>query len=263
MDFQASEIQAKVRDEIQLELTEDQAEKLARFSSLLLRWNNAYNLTSIKNPEDVVRLHIADSLTLVQHFSDLVGDVKNVLDVGSGGGLPAIPLAIMRPDLRITMVDAVQKKTLFQKQACVTCRLSNVKVIERHVEKAKNNLKGSPIIVAGGYGVGSKENFDLLFDLAKELHAEVGASRAAVDAGFADHDRQIGQTGVTVRPKLYIACGISGQIQHIAGMQESGIIISINNDPDAPINTIADYVINGSIEEVVPKMIKYYKQNSK
>ena len=138
-----------------------------------------------------------------------------------------------------------------------------VKVIERHVEKAKNNLKGSPIIIAGGYGVGSKENFNLLFDLAKELHAEVGASRAAVDAGFADHDRQIGQTGVTVRPKLYIACGISGQIQHIAGMQESGIIISINNDPDAPINTIADYVINGSIEEVVPKMIKYYKQNSK
>ena len=138
-----------------------------------------------------------------------------------------------------------------------------VKVIERHVEKAKNNLKGSPIIIAGGYGVGSKENFNLLFDLAKVLNAEVGASRAAVDAGFVDHDRQIGQTGVTVRPKLYIACGISGQIQHIAGMQESGIIISINNDPSAPINTIADYVINGTIEEVVPKMIKYYKQNSK
>ena len=125
LDFQASEIQAKVRDEIQLELSEDQAEKLARFSSLLLRWNNAYNLTSIKNPEDVVRLHIADSLTLVQHFSDLVGDVKNVLDVGSGGGLPAIPLAIMRPDLRITMVDAVQKKTLFQKQACVAFLMWN------------------------------------------------------------------------------------------------------------------------------------------
>ncbi len=138
-----------------------------------------------------------------------------------------------------------------------------VKVIERHVEKAKNNLKGSPIVVAGGYGVGSKENFQLLFDLAHELHAEVGASRAAVDAGFIDHDRQIGQTGVTVRPKLYIACGISGQIQHIAGMQESGIVISINNDPEAPINTIADYVINGTVEEVVPKLIKYYKKNSK
>jgi electron transfer flavoprotein alpha subunit len=138
-----------------------------------------------------------------------------------------------------------------------------VKVIERHVEKAKNNLKGSPIIVAGGYGVGSKENFQLVFDLAKELHGEVGASRAAVDAGFCEHDRQIGQTGVTVRPKLYIACGISGQIQHVAGMQESSMIISINNDPDAPINSIADYVINGAIEEVIPKMIKYYKKNSK
>ena len=138
-----------------------------------------------------------------------------------------------------------------------------VKVIDRHVEKAKHNLKGAPIVVAGGYGMGSKESFDMLFELAKELHAEVGASRAAVDAGFCDHDRQIGQTGVTVRPKLYIACGISGQIQHIAGMQDAGIIISINNDENAPINTIADYVINGTVEEVIPKMIKYYKQNSK
>ena len=138
-----------------------------------------------------------------------------------------------------------------------------VKVIDRHVEKAKHNLKGAPIVIAGGYGMGSRENFDMLFELAKELHAEVGASRAAVDAGYADHDRQIGQTGVTVRPKLYIACGISGQIQHIAGMQESGIIISVNNDENAPINTIADYVINGTVEEVIPKLIKYYKQNSK
>ena len=95
------------------------------------------------------------------------------------------------------------------------------------------------------------------------LNSEIGASRAAVDAGFAEHARQIGQTGVTVRPKLYIACGISGQIQHIAGMQESSMIISINNDEDAPINTIADYVINGTVEEVIPKMIKFYKQNSK
>ena len=138
-----------------------------------------------------------------------------------------------------------------------------VKVIDRHVEKAKHNLKGAPIVIAGGYGMGSRENFDMLFDLAKELHAEVGASRAAVDAGYADHDRQIGQTGVTVRPKLYIACGISGQIQHIAGMQESGIIISVNNDENAPINAIADYVINGTVEEVITKMSKYYKQNSK
>ena len=138
-----------------------------------------------------------------------------------------------------------------------------VEIIDRHIEKSKINIKNSPIIVAGGYGVGSKENFQLLFDLANTLGAEVGASRAAVDAGFTEHARQIGQTGVTVRPKLYIACGISGQIQHIAGMQDSSIIISINNDPNAPINTIADYVITGTIEDVVPKLIKYYKKNSK
>ena len=138
-----------------------------------------------------------------------------------------------------------------------------VRVIERHVEKANNNLKGAPIVVAGGYGVGSKEGFELLQKLADELHGEVGAPRAAVDAGYCDHDRQIGQTGVTVRPKVYIACGISGAIQHVAGMKESGIVISINTDPAAPINQLADYVIEGSVEEVVPKMIKYYKENSK
>jgi electron transfer flavoprotein alpha subunit len=138
-----------------------------------------------------------------------------------------------------------------------------VKIIERHIESSKVNIKNASIIVAGGYGVGSKENFDLLAQLAETIGAEVGASRAAVDAGFAGHDRQIGQTGVTVRPKLYIACGISGQIQHIAGMQDSAMIISINNDPGAPINKIADYVITGDLTEVLPKMIKYYKKNTK
>ncbi|MFB6317870.1 electron transfer flavoprotein subunit alpha/FixB family protein [Saccharicrinis sp. FJH54] len=138
-----------------------------------------------------------------------------------------------------------------------------VKIIERHMEKSKVNIKNSSIIVSGGYGVGSKENFDLLFELASVLGAEVGASRAAVDAGFCEKDRQIGQTGVTVRPKLYIACGISGQIQHVAGMEESAMIISINNDPNAPINRIADYAIHGNLENIIPKMIKYYKQNTK
>jgi electron transfer flavoprotein alpha subunit len=138
-----------------------------------------------------------------------------------------------------------------------------VSVIDRQMEKSKTNIKGASIIVAGGYGMGSRENFQMLYDLAGLIGAEVGASRAAVDAGFCEHERQIGQTGVTVRPKLYIAFGISGQIQHIAGMQESSIIISVNNDPNAPINTIADYVINGTVEDVIPKMMKYYKQNTK
>ncbi len=138
-----------------------------------------------------------------------------------------------------------------------------VEVIDRHIEKSKINIKGAPIIVAGGYGVGSKENFKLLHELAEVLGGEVGASRAAVDAGFTEHERQIGQTGVTVRPKLYIACGISGQVQHRAGMDESAQVISINNDPNAPINSIADYVITGDVVDVVSKMIKFYKSNTK
>ncbi|SFE96023.1 electron transfer flavoprotein subunit alpha/FixB family protein [Thermophagus xiamenensis] len=138
-----------------------------------------------------------------------------------------------------------------------------VKVVERHMEKNRINIKNSSIIVSGGYGMGSKENFSLLYELAEVLGGEVGASRAAVDAGFAEHDRQIGQTGVTVRPKLYIACGISGQIQHTAGMEESAMVIAINNDPTAPINKIADYVITGDVMEVIPRLIKAYKKNTK
>ena len=138
-----------------------------------------------------------------------------------------------------------------------------LEIIERHIEAQKINIKNANIIVAGGYGVGTKENFKLLFDLAEVLGGEVGASRAAVDAGFVEHERQIGQTGVTVRPKLYIACGISGAVQHRAGMAESATIISINTDANAPVNQIADYVINGDIADILPKMIKYYRSNSK
>jgi len=138
-----------------------------------------------------------------------------------------------------------------------------VKIIERHIEESDVNLKEAPIIVAGGYGVGSKENFKYLHQLSELLGGEIGGSRAAVDAGFIDHNRQIGQTGVTVRPKLYIAAGISGAIQHTAGMQDASLIISINKDPDAPMNKLADYVIEGDISDVVPKMIKYYKKNAK
>ncbi|MDP3452651.1 MAG: electron transfer flavoprotein subunit alpha/FixB family protein [Bacteroidales bacterium] len=138
-----------------------------------------------------------------------------------------------------------------------------VEIIERHIEERKIDIKGSPVIIAGGFGVGSKENFNLLYELASVLGAEVGASRAAVDAGFAEPARQIGQTGITVRPKLYIAAGISGQIQHTAGMDQSAMIISINSDPNAPIHQIADYAIIGDINEIIPKMIKSYKLNSK
>ncbi len=138
-----------------------------------------------------------------------------------------------------------------------------VEIIERHIEQSKVNIKGAPIIVAGGYGVGSKENFKLLHELADVLGGDVGGSRAAVDAGYIEHDRQIGQTGTTVRPKLYIACGISGAVQHRVGMDQSAMIVSINTDKHAPISNLADYNIHGDISEIVPKLIKFYKKNSK
>jgi len=138
-----------------------------------------------------------------------------------------------------------------------------VQIIDRQMEAQKVNLKGSQIIVAGGYGMGNKANFDRLFDLAAMLGGEVGATRAAVDSGFCGHERQIGQTGVTVRPKLYIACGISGSVQHRAGMDQSAKIISINTDSKAPINAIADYTICGDIMTVLPKLITYYKKHTK
>lgn len=138
-----------------------------------------------------------------------------------------------------------------------------VEILERHIESRRVDIKSAQIIVSGGYGMGSKENFALLYELASVLGGEVAASRAAVDAGYAGHERQVGQTGVTVRPKLYIACGISGQIQHTAGMDQSGKIIAINNDPMAPINNIADYVINGDVAQVIPKLIKHYRANAR
>jgi electron transfer flavoprotein alpha subunit len=135
-------------------------------------------------------------------------------------------------------------------------------VIKREVERRKVNLKGARVIVAGGAGVGSRENFDLIFDLAGTFGGEVGASRAAVDCGFAEHERQIGQTGTTVRPALYIACGISGAIQHCVGMEDSARIIAINTDKDAPIFSAAHYGIVGDLKQIIPMMIKAFKERN-
>lgn len=205
-----------------------------------------------------------------REYKDLLYQIRPAF----GGNIIA---TIINPDHRPQM--ATVREGVMKKEACPRAAQPEVKrvkadaylkdtdmavrILSREIEERKTDIKGAPVIVAGGYGVGSKENFDLLYRLAEVLGGEVGASRAAVDAGFADHARQVGQTGVTVRPKLYIACGISGQIQHTAGMDQSAMVISINTDPEAPINKIADYAIQGDVMEVVPKMIRYYKENSK
>jgi len=131
-----------------------------------------------------------------------------------------------------------------------------LKVLDSHRRPKRVNLKAARIIVAGGAGVGSRENFKLVWDLAGCLGAAVGGSRAAVDLGFVEHDHQVGQTGTTVRPALYIACGISGAVQHRAGMEESAKILAINTDPAAPIFSVAHYGIVGDLNDVIPKLIK-------
>jgi electron transfer flavoprotein alpha subunit len=134
-----------------------------------------------------------------------------------------------------------------------------VTLVRRVQEEKRVDLKGARIVVSGGIGVGSREGFALVQELARVVGGVVGASRAAVDAGWISHDHQVGQTGVTVRPKLYIACGISGSVQHRAGMDQSARILAINEDPLAPIFSVAHYGIVGDLHKVIPLLVRAYR----
>jgi electron transfer flavoprotein alpha subunit len=165
--------------------------------------------------------------------------------------------------MRMGKADASRRGKVVRFDGKLDAGLLGVELIEEHRAERKVNLKKANIIVSGGAGVGSKENFKLIRQLAEVLGGEVGASRAAVDAGFIEKAHQVGQTGTTVRPKLYVACGISGAVQHRAGMQESSKIVAINRDPHAPILQIAHYGIVGDLNQVIPALIRIYKEHAK
>ena len=169
-------------------------------------------------------------------------------------------MATVRPGvMKMAARDATRKGEIVHAEAGLDGSEFVMKMVERVSSVKKVDLTTAQIIVSGGAGVGSRDNFKLIHDLAATLGGVVGASRAAVDGGFVDRDHQVGQTGTTVRPKLYVACGISGAIQHRAGMCEATKIVAINSDPTAPIFSVAHYGIVGDLNQVIPQLIKAYK----
>lgn len=213
---------------------------------------------------DCTNLKVGDYEKKDKQYKDILYQIRPAF----GGNIIA---TIVCPDHRPQMAtvregvmkmaapDASRKAEVVKVEVKLAPEKLAAELVKRIQQEKTVDLKGAQIIVSGGMGVGSKENFKLVHQLAHALGAQVGGSRAAVDAGFIPKDHQVGQTGTTVRPKLYIAVGISGQIQHLAGMSESNRIIAINSDPAAPILQVAHYGIVGDLNEVVPRFIEAYK----
>jgi electron transfer flavoprotein alpha subunit len=225
--------------------------------------NSASGLTA-----DCTDLQIGDATWKKQQHQDLLLQIRPAF----GGNIVA---TIITPDAKVQMATVREgvmemvpleapcdgKITKIHYEPTAADQL--VRIVERHREEKRSNLKGASIVVAGGYGVGSKKTFDMLRELADVIGAEIAGSRAAVDAGFISREQQVGQTGLTVRPKLYIACGISGAIQHVAGMQDANRIIAINSDPEAPIFDVCHYGIVGDVASVISTFTETYKKKLK
>ncbi|MBN2546994.1 MAG: electron transfer flavoprotein subunit alpha/FixB family protein [Spirochaetes bacterium] len=217
---------------------------------------------------DCTNLQIGDYSAKDKEYKDILYQIRPAF----GGNIIA---TIVCPDhkpqmatvregvMKMNEPDSKRTGDIIEHKAEISKDLLITEIVKRFQQEKTVNLKAANIIVSGGIGVGSKDNFDLIIKLAHTIGAEVGASRAAVDAGFVSKDHQVGQTGTTVRPKLYIAIGISGSVQHMAGMSESSRIIAINTDPRAPIFQIAHYGIVGDLNEVLPKFIEVYKSLKK
>lgn len=216
---------------------------------------------------DCTDLQIGDYTSKDKEFKNILYQIRPAF----GGNIIATIVSPENKPQMATVREGVMKVEISDPEfkgeiVCVPFHLKDedflTSILEKFKEEKQVNLKSFQIIVSGGMGVGSKNDFKLIKELAHVLGAEVGASRAAVDAGFISQEHQVGQTGVTVRPKLYIACGISGSIQHRAGMDQSSRIIAINSDPEAPIFQIAHYGIKGDLKNVIPKFIKAYKSKN-
>ncbi len=217
---------------------------------------------------DCTDLQIGDYTRKDQEYKDILYQIRPAF----GGNIIA---TIVSPDHRPQMAtvregvmkmntpDSSKKGKVIEHKADIPAEIMLTEIVKKFQQEKTVHLKGAKIIVSGGMGVGSKDNFTLIHNLAHVLGAEVGGSRAAVDAGFISKDHQVGQTGTTVRPKLYMAIGISGQIQHMAGMNQSNRIIAINSDPHAPIFQISHYGIVGDLNEVVPAFIEVFKSLKK
>jgi len=215
---------------------------------------------------DCTDLRIGDYERKGQVYRDLLYQIRPAF----GGNLIA---TIVNPDMHPQMAtvregvmklgkpDASRQGSVERIEPSFNGHHAALQVLKREIRLPSVDLKNASVIVSGGMGVGSRENFQLVYELARVLGGEVGASRAAVDAGLISAEHQVGQTGVTVRPRLYIACGISGAVQHRAGMDQSSKIIAINSDPNAPIFEIAHYKIVGDLRTIIPKMIEAYREN--
>lgn len=213
---------------------------------------------------DCTDLQIGDYAFKDQHWNNILLQIRPAF----GGNIIATivspesspSMATVREGvMKMTIPDAKRKAQLIEEKVELGESDFPSEIIEIMREAKTVNLKAAKIIVSAGMGVSNQESLTLIKELAKTLGAEIGCSRPVADAGLLDAERQVGQTGTTVRPNLYIACGISGQLQHLAGMNESKRIIAINTDSTAPIFKVAHYGIVGDVADVIPKMIKAYK----
>ncbi len=202
---------------------------------------------------------------------DIDDETKNLLQIrpAFGGNIMATIICPHTRPQMATVRPRVMKRLEYDKNRkgeIIKVITDNIKSRTRVIEAVKEvsetaiNLQEADIIVAGGRGVGGEKGFEILFELAEVLGASVAASRAAVDEGWIPYRHQVGQTGKTVSPKLYIACGISGAVQHLVGMQSSDIIVAINKNPEAPIFNVANFCLVGDMFEIVPMLTKKIKE---